>query len=155
MFWLPFLDIPIITIWHVNLFIATLLSASIIPLPSEPAIVLSLKVMGPLEVFFIAVIGSMLGSVSNYYIGFRGVHNWLAKRDPKAEKRAEDLINKYGFSILLVAPWVPFVGDPLLIVAGALEMKFFRFFVWVLVARMIKVGLLLYFGVEFFGISMN
>lgn len=147
------LAIPALTVWHANLFIATLLSASIIPLPSEPAILLSLKVMGPLEVFVIAVLGSMLGSVSNYYIGSKGVHNWLVKRNPKTEKRAEDLINKYGFSILLLAPWVPFVGDPLLIVAGALEMNFFRFFVWVLVARMVKVSALLYFGVEFFNLS--
>jgi len=151
--WLFLLNTPIVTVWHANLFIATLLSASIVPLPSEPAILLSLKVMGPLEVFFIAVVGAMLGSLSNYYIGFKGVHNWLAKRDPKAERRAENLINKYGFSVLLIAPWVPFVGDPLLIVAGALEMNFYRFFVWVLVARMIKVAILLYFGVEFFGLS--
>ncbi|MEK6954196.1 MAG: VTT domain-containing protein [Candidatus Micrarchaeota archaeon] len=148
------LNIPIITIWHVNLFIATILSASIVPLPSEPAIVLSLKLMGPLEVFFIAVIGSMIGSVSNYYIGYKGVHTWLAKRDPKLEKRAEGLINKYGFSMLLLAPWIPFVGDPLLIVAGALEMDFYRFFVWVLVARMFKVAALIYFGVEFFKLSV-
>ncbi|MFH0971058.1 MAG: VTT domain-containing protein [Candidatus Micrarchaeota archaeon] len=142
-----------LSIWHVNLFIATVLSASIIPLPSEPAILLSLKVLGPLDVFFIAVLGSMIGSVSNYYIGFKGIHTWLAKRDPKSEKRAENMINKYGFSVLLVAPWIPFVGDPLLIVAGALEMNFYRFFVWVLVARMIKVAALLYLGVEFFGLT--
>lgn len=151
--WLLLANLPIFTIWHANLFIATLLSASIVPLPSEPAIILSLKVMSPLEVFFISVLGAMLGSLSNYYIGHKGVHNWLSKRDPKAEKRAENLINRYGFSILLIAPWVPFVGDPLLIVAGALEMNFYRFFVWVLVARMIKVATLLYFGVEFFGLS--
>ncbi|MFH1258003.1 MAG: VTT domain-containing protein [Candidatus Micrarchaeota archaeon] len=142
-----------ISIWHINLFIATILSASIVPLPSEPAILLSLKVMGPIDVFIIAVIGAMIGSISNYYIGFKGIHNWLAKRDPKSEKRAENLINKYGFSVLLFAPWVPFVGDPLLIVAGALRMDFYRFFVWALVARMIKVAAFLYLGVEFFGLS--
>ncbi len=149
----PLLDIPAVTIWHVNLFIATLLSASIIPLPSEPAILLSLKVMGPLEVFFIAVFGSILGSISNYYIGYKGIHNWLVKRDPKWEKKAENLIDKYGFTVLLFAPWVPFVGDPALIVAGALRMNFYRFFVWALVARVIKVVAFLYLGVEFFNLT--
>jgi membrane protein YqaA with SNARE-associated domain len=147
------LAIPVLNIWHLNLFVATLLSASIIPLPSEPAILLSLKVLNPLDVFVVAILGSMLGSVSNYYIGQKGMHNWLAKRDPKQEKRAEGLINKYGFSMLLLAPWIPFIGDPLLIVAGALEMNFYRFFVWVLVARMIKVAAFVYLGVEYFGLS--
>ncbi|MBI5225107.1 DedA family protein [Candidatus Micrarchaeota archaeon] len=142
-------------IWHFNLFIATLLSASIIPLPSEPAILLSLKVLDPLSVFVIAVVGSTLGSITNYYIGSRGVHNWLVKRNPKTEKRAENIINKYGFSILLLFPWIPFIGDPILIVCGALEMNFYRFFVWILVARMLKVALLLYFGIDYLGWSVG
>ncbi len=149
------LDILGIGIWHVNLFIATLLSASIIPLPSEPAILLSLKVLDPLSVFIIAVVGSTLGSITNYYIGSKGVHNWLVKRNPKTEKRAEDIINKYGFSILLLFPWIPFVGDPILIVCGALEMNFYRFFVWILVARMLKIALLLYFGIDYLGWSIG
>ncbi len=164
---LLFLGLPQVSIWHINLFIAALLSASIIPLPSEPAILFSLKALAterlatdpssvafvPIEIFVIAVVGGILGSVSNYYIGYKGIHNWLAKRDPKAEKKAENLINKYGFSVLLLAPWIPFAGDPLLIVAGALEMNFFRFFVWALVARMVKVAAFLYLGIEFFGLG--
>ncbi len=133
-------------LWHFNLFLATLLSASIIPLPSEPAIVLALKFLDPVTVFWIAMLGSTLGSISNYYIGAKGIRHFLVGRHPKREKQARELIDKYGFTVLLIFPWIPFLGDPILIMAGVIKMDFKKFMVWITIARAIKIISLLYIG---------
>ncbi|MBU1197994.1 VTT domain-containing protein [Candidatus Micrarchaeota archaeon] len=142
-------------VWHINLFIATLLSASIVPLPSEPAIILTMKFLDPITVFIIAMLGSTLGSITNYYIGAKGIRNMIITRHDGYEKRAHELVDQYGFTMLLIFPWIPFVGDPILIVAGVLRMNFERFMTWIIIARAIKIIAIIMVGppiLDFLGI---
>ncbi len=133
-----------------GLFLNTFLSASILPLPSEPGILLAANVFEKNLVFLVAVIGGLLGAITNYYIGLKGLHGFLIKRDPKAEKKAQDILDKYGVPVLVVAPWIPFVGDPLMIIAGALRMDSGKFIVVALVGRAIKTAALIFFSVALF-----
>ena len=142
--------------WHFNLFIATFLSATIIPLPSEPAIIYTLTKLDPMGVFIVAMAGSTLGSITNYYIGSAGIRHFLVGRHEKREKQAKELIDEYGFTMLLIFPWIPFIGDPILIVAGILKMDFQKFVTWIVVARAIKVMSLIVVGpqiLHFLGIA--
>ena len=129
-----------------GLFLVAFLAASIVPFPSDPAAIFALKYMDPVSVFFIVVIGGTLGSVFNYYIGLKGIHSWIAKRSPKDEKKAEKLIDNYGEIGLMLVPWIPFLGDPMTIVAGALKMKFRKFLFWIIISRSAKTLALIWFG---------
>ncbi len=134
-----------------GLFLNTILSASILPLPSEPSILLAAKFFNSYSVFIVAVIGGFIGAVSNYYIGLKGLHNFLVKREPKKEREAQKLLDKYGSLVLLAAPWIPFVGDPIMIVVGALRMDFKKFALLAIVARVVKTAALIFFSVSLFG----
>jgi len=129
-----------------GLFANTFLAASILPLPSEPSIVLAAGFFTPWSVFTVSVVGGVLGAITNYFIGLKGLSNFLIKRNPKSEARARSMFGKYGALVLLVAPWVPFVGDPLIIIAGALRMESKKFLLLITVARIIKTAALIFFG---------
>src|SRR3989338_2220707 len=78
-----------------GLFLNTILSASIFPLPSEPSILLAANFFNIYSVFIVAVIGGFIGAVLNYYIGLKGLHNFLANREPKKEKEARKIFQKF------------------------------------------------------------
>lgn len=134
----------------IGLFLNTFLAASILPLPSEPYIVLAAASFNPWNVFIISVVGGVLGAVTNYYIGLKGLHNFLVKRNPKRERRAQYILKKYGLFVLLAAPWIPFIGDPLVIGVGALRMEPKRFLLLITVARMIKTAALIFLSMSLF-----
>jgi len=133
-----------------GLFLNTFLSASILPFPSEPGILLAAKFFNSYSVFIVAVIGGFIGAVSNYYIGLKGLHNFLVKREPEKEKKAQKLLDKYGSIVLLAAPWIPFIGDPIMIVVGALRMDFKKFALLAIAARVIKTAALIFFSIKLF-----
>ncbi len=136
----------------VGVFFNAFLAASIVPFPSEPIILLAATQFDPWSVFLVSVIGGVLGAVTNYYIGLKGLSNFFARRSPKSEKRAREMFGKYGYLVLLAAPWVPFVGDPLVIVAGVLRMDFRRFLALITVARIIKTAVLVFLSMGLFSL---
>jgi membrane protein YqaA with SNARE-associated domain len=132
---------------EVGLFLICVLSASIFPLPSEPAVVAALTVLSMPLVAAITFAGWMTGAMINWFIGIKGIHRFVA-RDRKLEKKAEKWFNRWGPAVLVVAPWIPFIGDPLTVVAGALDMPLKRFLLWAGLARIIKVTVLVLLGKE-------
>lgn len=133
-----------------GLFLITFLSGSIIPFPSEAAIILASGFLNSFLVLIVSTLGGILGNITNYYIGKKGIRNWLVGRSPKLEKKSKKWFNKWGQIIILVAPWLPFVGDPAMIVAGALEINVKKFILYVSISRIIKNILLIYFGIAIF-----
>lgn len=115
---------------------ATALSDSIVPVPAWPVIGLAVLFWHPLLVFVAALAGSLVGMTTNYFIGYKGIRRlWIFKRNPKTEKRAEIWFRRWGPAILLTLTWIPLIGDPVTIVAGALRMPFKKFFAYILVAK--------------------
>ena len=132
------------------LFANALLSASILPFPSEPAILLAAVVFDPFVVFAVAVTGGVIGAITNYYIGLKGLHNFLARRSPEKERKAQRMFDRYGSLVMIAAPWIPFVGDPLMIVAGALKMDFRKFLALITISRILKTAALVFLSVSLF-----
>ena len=126
------------------------LAGSIVPFPSEPSIILATKFFNPESVLLVSLIGGFLGNLTNYFIGLKGLHNFLVKREPGKEKNAQKIFDKYGYFALLIAPWVPFLGDPINIVAGALRMEFRKFLLITFVARVIKTSAVVYLSAVLF-----
>ncbi|MEM5804540.1 MAG: VTT domain-containing protein [Candidatus Aenigmatarchaeota archaeon] len=129
----------------IGLLIATFLSASILPYPAEPLIVAAVSLLGPFLTFVASFIGGLLGAVSNYYIGLKGVHR-LAVRWPEKEKKAQRWIQQWGSPIIIAAPWIPFIGDPMIIAVGTLQMPLKRFLTYAVIGRAIKTAALVMLG---------
>lgn len=111
-----------------GLFVFAFLSASIIPVSSEAGITGAILLKwDPWEVLFWASLGNCLGIIANYGLGYFAAEKWLKKRKDLTEgSRAYKLIEKYGTWALLLS-WVPFIGDPITIVAGVVRVNFILF----------------------------
>ena len=134
-----------------GLFIVLFLSASLLPFPSEPVLILALKLWSVEQILLVTLVASTLSASINYIVGLKGIHVFLVQRDPKGEKKAEKWFEKFGWPVLLASPWIPFIGDLMPIVAGTLGMDWKKFLVVIIAARAIKTVAVLWFGSVLFG----
>lgn len=107
----------------VGLFLICLLSASLLPLGSMPAVFALLKLNPDLfwPAMFVATAGNLAGGVINWFIGW-GARS-LADRYSRSRwhERALRMLKRLGPKACLFA-WLPIVGDPLCAVAGWLRL---------------------------------
>jgi len=127
-------DLPI----YLGLFLTALAAATILPMQSE-AVLAGLLLAGypPLPLLAAASMGNVLGSVINWLLG-RGIERFKGRRwFPVSEAglaRAQHWYGRYGKWSLLLS-WVPIIGDPLTVVAGALREPLPTFLLLVCVAK--------------------
>ena len=129
----------------IGLFLNSLLSATAIPLPTE--ILTSALLIGGENIIlvgFVLVIGSTIGGVLNYFIGFGGnkLFNKLKKSENynqgKHKKNGNKLLDKFGWGAIFFASWVPVIGDFILISAGVKKMKFSKFVIFMISGKIFK-----------------
>jgi len=126
---------------YLGLFAASFLAATILPLSSEVVLTyLLMQGLQPVTLITVATTGNVLGSFANYGIGLWGsifliqrVLRISAEDVSSAKKRFE----KYGLFSLLFA-WVPVIGDPLTVVAGALRIHLVIFLILVTAGKLIR-----------------
>ncbi len=131
------------------LFLVSLLAATILPVSSEATLLYYLNEAKSVWILLIvAGTGNVLGSVINYWIGHKGVDYLIGHKKITVErmKKSERFFEKYG-SCALFLSWVPIIGDPLTIVAGALH---YNFKIFVLIVSIAKFGryIILIFGYQ-------
>lgn len=122
----------------VGLFLATFLSATILPFSSEAILLFFLtKGMNPISCLTIATLGNSLGGTTNYYIGKLGNPLWLKRIGVKETTIAknEKWVVTYGAPIAFFS-WVPFLGDPLLVVLGYFRSNPAYTLLWMLVGKL-------------------
>ena len=131
---------------YVGLFVATFLSATLVPLASEFVVIAMPRLGYNLWLtLLLATAGNILGSVVNYYVGLWGADFTLSRyfeMKPEMWARAERLFRRYGAAALFFS-WVPIVGDPLTTVAGAFRVRFGLFLFWVAFGKTLRYILLL------------
>lgn len=114
-------------VWGVAL--AAFIGATIVPVSSEAAVVLALKVgLPPWQVFAGASAGNALGASLNYGLGLlfaERTHHKLA--ESRGGRRALHWASRYG-PWSLWGSWLPVVGDPLCLTAGLFRVPL-RYFV--------------------------
>jgi len=119
-------------------FLLALAAATILPLSSEATLLYYIHLgYNSWILFIVASIGNILGSTINYYIGNKGVE-YLHKHKKISDIRlakSEAMFNRYGAYTLLLS-WVPLIGDPLTLVAGALKFNFIKFIIIVSIAKL-------------------
>jgi membrane protein YqaA with SNARE-associated domain len=126
---------------HIGLFIAAFLAATILPVSSE--IVLSallLSGLSPTLLVITATTGNVLGSLTNYALGYWTslvvIKKWLRMSEDDFV-RAEQRFIKYGMFSLCFA-WVPIIGDPLTVIAGVLRVHLQWFLILVTTGKLLR-----------------
>ena len=127
----------------IGLFLNSLLAATAIPLPTE--ILTSALLIGGENIVLVAItliIGSTIGGILNYFIGFGG-NKLIKKMKKKADvekqgKKHNKLLDKFGWSAIFFAAWIPIIGDLILISAGVKKMKFIKFSIFMISGKIIK-----------------
>jgi len=122
------------------IFIVSLVSATILPLGSEPAVFGYVKLSPHMfwPAVLVATVGNTLGGVISYAMGLgaeKGYERWREKHghvDTEVHRRKSagrwhkqisDWAHRFGPAALIFS-WLPIVGDPLCVVAGWLKLPF-------------------------------
>ncbi len=109
-----------------GLFLACLLSATIVPFSSE-AIVAGAMALGYSRwaIVAVATVGNTVGGMISFYMGWLCKWEWLEKWFKIKREKIERFrvhIEKYGVWAALLT-WLPIVGDPLAIAMGFMRLN--------------------------------
>lgn len=106
-----------------GLALVSFIASTIVPFSSEAAVIAALQLgMPPAQALLFASAGNCLGILFNYWLGYQASRTGLADRfRSRMGARALDWGERYGKWSLALS-WLPFIGDPLTIVAGFLRM---------------------------------
>jgi len=104
-----------------SVFLIAFVSATLVPLGSEPAVFAVVKANPAMfwPAIIVATIGNTLGGVLNYGIGYRAKIAFAKER----QSRWFGWLRRFGAKTMLLS-WVPGIGDPLCSLAGWLHMPF-------------------------------
>jgi len=122
---------------YITLFIVAFLSATLLPMGSEALLLYDVSQNYSLLLLWsFATVGNALGAMVNYWFGFKGEIYLEAKGHLSAKKmeKVRSFFYRYGGWTLLLS-WVPIIGDPLTIIAGALRYNFKCFILIVVIAK--------------------
>ena len=123
---------------YLTVFSSAFLAATIVPFASEIALTGALAAGGAVHwLVLVATLGNTLGAVVNWAVGrfierFRD-RRWFPANREQLE-RAQAWFKRYGVWSLLFA-WLPVVGEPLTVVAGAMRVHIAPFLILVAIGK--------------------
>ena len=122
---------------YLILFALSFAAATVLPLSSEATLYYYLQQgLSPVGLLLAAGSGNTLGALLNWWIGRKGA-DWLlahGKISPERYARSERFFDRWGGWSLWLS-WVPIIGDPLTLVAGALHYDWRKFLAIVAAAK--------------------
>jgi len=122
-----------------TLFLAAFVSATLIPVGSEPAL-FGLLQLNP-DVFWPAVLvataGNTLGGAVDWWMGYEAHHLVDKYRHSRTHVKAIDWLERLGPKACLLA-WLPLIGDPLCAVAGWLRFPFWPCLGYMLIGKLLR-----------------
>lgn len=122
-----------------TVFVVSFISATLLPLGSEPVVFGLIKLNPELlwQVIGVATLGNTLGGAVDWWLGY-GAHQAADKyRHSHLHVRALDWLQKLGPKACLLA-WLPLVGDPLCAVAGWLRMPFWPCLLYMTIGKFLR-----------------
>ena len=109
-----------------TVFLISLISATLLPLGSEPAVFGLIKLNPDLfwPAIVVATVGNTIGGAISWWMGYGAevAYERVAHRKPM-EIKALSWLERFGPRACLLS-WLPAVGDPLCAVAGWMRMPF-------------------------------
>ncbi len=116
-------------------FVICFVSATLLPLGSEPAVfaVVAANRSAFWEVMAVATIGNTLGGLLNYWIGY------CAKQTFAKEQKTKwfGWLERFGAKTMLLS-WMPAIGDPLCTLAGWLKLPFWPCTVYMAIGKLAR-----------------
>ena len=108
-----------------TVFIVSLVSATLLPLGSEPVVFGLVKINPELfwQAIFVATAGNTVGGAISWWMGYGAELLYERLQHKRFEARALVWLHRFGPKACLLS-WLPGVGDPLCAVAGLLKMPF-------------------------------
>ena len=118
-----------------SVFIISFVSATLLPLGSEPAVFAVIKASP--EMFWpgilVATLGNTLGGIVDYWMGY-GAKQAFAK---ERSSRWFHWLERFGAKTMLLA-WLPGIGDPICTLAGWLRLPFWPSVVYMAIGKFIR-----------------
>ena len=104
-----------------SVFFISFISATLVPLGSEPAVFAVVKANEALfwPAILVGTLGNTLGGAFDYFLGYRAKVAFARER----QTRWFTWLARYGPKTMLLS-WLPGIGDPLCTMAGWLHMPF-------------------------------
>ncbi|MBK4734784.1 YqaA family protein [Noviherbaspirillum pedocola] len=130
---LDFLAAP--TVGLTSVFFISLVSATLIPMGSEPAVFAVIKANADLywPVLLVATVGNTLGGMINYALGYGAKQVFARER----KTRWFHWLERYGAKTLLLS-WLPGIGDPICSVAGWLRLPFWPCVAYMAIGKFLR-----------------
>ena len=120
-----------------TVFVVSLVSATLLPMGSEPAVFGLVKLNPALfwPAVFVATAGNTLGGAISWWMGYGAerAYERLAHHKP-VHRKALAWLERFGPKACLLS-WLPAVGDPLCAVAGWLRMPFWPCVVYMAIGK--------------------
>ena len=119
---------------YLTMFASAFLAATVVPFASEITLAAAIAAGGAVHwLIVVATLGNTLGAAVNWGLGrciecFRD-RPWFPA-DARRLERAQRWFRRYGIWSLLLA-WVPIVGEPLTVLAGAMRVRLAPFLILV------------------------
>lgn len=116
-------------------FLISFVSATLLPMGSEPAVFAVARANGGLfwPVIFVATIGNTLGGVVDYWMGYGAKQAFARER----ESRWFGWLQRFGAKTMLLA-WLPGIGDPICTLAGWLKLPFWPSVAWMAAGKFLR-----------------
>jgi len=108
-----------------TVFVVALVSATLLPMGSEPAVFGLVKLNPDLfwPAVLVATVGNTIGGAISWWMGYGAELAYERLSHQHAKARALRWLERFGPKACLLS-WLPGVGDPLCAVAGWLQMPF-------------------------------
>ena len=119
-----------------TVFVVAVISATLLPLGSEPAVFGLVKLNPSLfwPAMGVATAGATLGGVITYWMGYGAERAYEHVTHKHPDGRALRMLRRHGAKACLLS-WLPVVGDPLCAVAGWLQLPFWPCVVYMAIGK--------------------
>ena len=123
------------TVGLTSVFLISFVSATLVPLGSEPAVFAVIKANPALfwPTILVATVGNTLGGAVDYWMGYRAKQAFAKERDTRWFR----WLARYGAKTMLLA-WLPGVGDPLCTLAGWLKLPFWPCVAYMAIGKFLR-----------------
>jgi membrane protein YqaA with SNARE-associated domain len=114
-----------------TVFVVSLVSATLLPMGSEPAVFGLVKLNPDLfwPAILVATTGNALGGAVNWWMGFGAKRAFESYKHQSVQAKALAWLERLGPKACFFA-FLPIIGDPLASVAGWLKLPFWQCFFW-------------------------
>ena len=123
-----------------TVFVVAVISATLLPLGSEPVVFGLLKLNPELfwQAMFVATAGNTLGGAISWWMGYGAEVAYERMRHAKPrDLRVLQVLQRFGPKACLLA-WLPVVGDPLCALAGWLKLPFWPCVVYMAIGKFMR-----------------